>query len=107
MFGLVDFVVKNVTSAHSARSRQARLATGRRPTSRLDDLARLDAASADCHALRVALAVRRADGLEVRKEAALRDAGRVETDAALVLRRTLADDDIADRRPLAADFTDS
>ena len=70
-------------------------------------LAGLEAARADAHALRVALAVRRADRLEVRHEATLRDAGRVETDAALILRRTLADDDVADRRTLAANFANS
>ena len=39
--------------------------------------------------------------------AALRDAGRMQTDAALVLRGALADDHVADRRTLAADIANS
>ena len=73
----------------------------------LDDLAGLQTAGADRDALGVALAVSRANSLEVGQEATLRDAGRMKTDAALVLRRTLADDYVTDRRTLTADFTNS
>ena len=73
----------------------------------LGHLAGLKATRADAHTLGVALAVGRADRLQIRQEAALGDAGRVETDAALVLRRTLADDNVADRRTLTANITNS
>ena len=66
----------------------------------LGDLAALDALGAQTHALRVALAVRNARIVQIRKEAALRDAGRVQADAAFVLVRTLADDRTARRRSL-------
>ena len=46
-----------------------------------------------------------ADRLEVRHEAALRDAGGVEADAALVLLETVADDVVSGHRLLAANFT--
>ena len=77
------------------------------PLSGLRHLAGLEAARADAHALRVALAVGHADRAQVRQEAALCYAGRVETDAALVLRRTLADDDVADRGTLSTDVANS
>ena len=71
----------------------------------LDDLAALDALGAQAHALRVALAIRNAHVVQIRKEATLRDAGGVQTDAALVLGRTLADDGLACRRTLSAHIT--
>ena len=73
----------------------------------LDDLAALDALRAQAHALRVALAVRNAHVVQVRKEATLRDAGGVQTDAAFVLGRTLADDGLASCRALSAHITNS
>ena len=74
---------------------------------RLGDFAGLQAARADAHALGVTLAIGRADRLEVRQEAALGDTGRVQTDAAFVLGRTLADNHVTRRRTLAANVTNS
>ena len=71
----------------------------------LDDLAALDALGAKAHAPRVALAIRNAHVVQVRKEATRRNAGGVQTDAALVLGRTLADDGLASCRTLSAHIT--
>ena len=71
----------------------------------LDDLAALNALRAQAHALRVAIAVRNAHVVQVRKEATLRNAGGVQTDAAFVLGRTLADDGLASCRTLSAHIT--
>ena len=79
----------------------------RRCRSGLGDLAGPDARRADAHALDVALAVGDAHRAQVGQEATLRDAGGVQADAALVLGRALADDDVARRRALAADFANS
>ena len=79
----------------------------RRCGSGLGDLAGPDARRADAHALDVALAVGDAHRAQVGQEAPLRDAGGVQADAALVLGRALADDDVARRRALAADFANS
>ena len=74
---------------------------------RFGHFAVLDAAGADAHTLGIPLAVGHADRLKIGKETALGDAGSVQTDAALVLGRTLADNDIAGRRTFTADFTNS
>ena len=73
----------------------------------LGDLASLQATGANADALGVALAVSSADGLKVGEETALGNTGRVQTDTAFILGRTLADDDVADRGTLTADFTNS
>ncbi len=71
------------------------------------NLASLDATRTDRHTLDIALAIRRAHALEVRQKAALRNPRRVETNAAFILRRTLADDHVADRRTLTTYITNS
>ena len=64
---------------------------------RLDfgDLAVFDAAGANAHALGIAFAVSHAHGLKVGQKATLGNTGGVQTDTAFVLRRTLANDNIA------------
>lgn len=63
---------------------------------RLFDLASLNATRAHTHTLRVPVCIDRTDILQIRQEATLRNACRVQTNAALILRRTLANDYIPD-----------
>ena len=83
--------------AFSLSERQSRLGLG--------DLTALDALRAQAHALGITLSVRNTHAVQVRKEAALRDTGGEQTDAAFILGRTLADDGLSGRRALSAHLT--